>query len=216
MPLGIHPMRESFFRNSFLLLALWAALQPSRALAEFACSADVSYTWVKSPADSGHPDAVDHQATSETPAGRGGGRQGADSQAVKPNTPPPEPKPAVVRFASVQRAGLDEAGAKANLQVELQRQKVRASEQCKRDHESIGDCMATKLSSRASTLNSLGFSARAELEKALTRECSGQQGVCLSVDSTEPQCRQYGSGKAGDQAAADKKSPAKKPETKKK
>ena len=127
MPLGIHPMRESFFRNSFLLLALCGALQPCRALAEFACSADVSYTWVKSPPDSGHQEGGDRQTTTGTPAGKGSGHQGADSQGGKPSSPQPEPKPAVVRFASVQRAGLDEAGAKANLQVELQRQKVRAS-----------------------------------------------------------------------------------------
>ena len=206
-------MRESFFRHSFLFVSLCVALQPCRAVAEFACSADVSYTWVKGPPEPAPQEGGDQQAT---PGGSGGGRHGADSAGGKPTTPPAGPKPTIVRFATVQRAGLDEAGAKANLQTELDRQKARASEQCKRDHESIGDCMATKLSSRASTLNSLGFSARAELEKALTKECTTQQGTCLSVESGEPQCRQYGAAKPAEQGAADKKTPAKKPETKKK
>lgn len=203
MSLGIQIMRASFFRTALIIVAIYVAFRPFGVLAEFACSADVSYSWGKSAAE----------AAPQPPAATTRGK--ADPAPLKPQGAPSEPKPIIVRIAAVQRAGFDEAGAKVNLQLEVDRQKARASEQCKRDHESLGDCMATKLSARASTLNSLGFSARAELEKALTKECAAQQGVCLSVESSEPQCRPYGSTKPGDQAGGGK-SPAKKPESKKK
>lgn len=201
MSLGIQPMRNLFSR-SILFFAAAAVVAPVGVWAEVVCSSDVSYTWAKSGADEGGTggDAPAAPTSASTT------QQGSSSQ----------PTPTVVRFSAPQRAGLDEAGAKANLQIEVNRQKARASEQCKRDHESIGDCMATKLSARASILNSLSFSARAELEKALTKECSGQQGVCLSVDASEPQCRTISASKATEGESGDNKTPAKKPESKKK
>jgi outer membrane biosynthesis protein TonB len=78
------------------------------------------------------------------------------------------------------------------LLVEVNRQKARASEGCKREHESFGECLATKLSAKASVLNSLSFSARTQLEKALTTECQAQQGTCLGVEATDPVCRDVG------------------------
>lgn len=189
MLLGIQGM---CFRNSLLsvILAAFSGVFPSNELrAEFLCSTDISYTWVKSAAGGG---------VSGTPA------------------PSAAPKPTIIRYSGVQRLGRDEAGAKANLQIEVNRQKGRASDACKRDHESMGDCMATKLSSKASVLNSLGFSARAELEKALQEECKAQQGVCLSVEAAEPQCRDITPAKAADGGSAGKKSDPKKPESKKK
>jgi hypothetical protein len=76
------------------------------------------------------------------------------------------------------------------LNIELGRQKARASERCKRDHESFGECLATKLSVKGAVLNSLSFAARTRLEKALTEECQVQQGTCLAVESSEPVCRE--------------------------
>ncbi len=221
MSLGIQPMRTSFYSSLSLLVAVVAAALPlGIARAEVLCSADVSYTWVKSPPEQEKDDDDDDDPP---PTGKPGQKTPPGGQTAAPAAAPAaapdapsQPKPSVVRFAGVQRAGYDEAGAKANLQVELNRQKVRASEQCKRDHESLGDCLATKLSARASILNSLGFSARNELEKALQKECSTQQGVCLSVDSSDPQCRTLSAGKGSDGAAADKKNQGKKPESKKK
>ena len=217
MSLGIQPMRTPFSSLLSLLVAVVAAAVPvCAARAEVLCSADVSYTWVKSPPEQEKGDDDDD---APPPTGKPDQKTTPGGQTAAPAAAPDapsQPKPSVVRFAGVQRAGYDEAGAKANLQVELNRQKVRASEQCKRDHESLGDCLATKLSARASILNSLGFSARNELEKALQKECSTQQGVCLSVDSSDPQCRSLSAGKGPEGAAADKKNQGKKPESKKK
>ena len=201
--LGIQGMGVRILRYGSFLVAFLSAMVAASAHAEFVCSTDISYTWAKPPPPK--PPHVDPDMT------------GAAGHA-KASPPPaePTPKPTLIRFAGVQRYGLDEAGAKANLQIEANRQKARASEACKRDHESIGDCMATKLSTKSSTLNSLGFSARAELEKALTQECTDQQGVCLSVESSEPQCRDLTPAKAADAGAPGKKTDPKKPESKKK
>jgi hypothetical protein len=73
------------------------------------------------------------------------------------------------------------------------------------------------MSVQASVLNSLSFSARSELEKAIFDECREQQGSCASVDSTEPQCKEVVVAEAPAAAAADaKKGDAKKPDAKKK
>jgi hypothetical protein len=136
--------------------------------------------------------------------------------AVPPKTPPTGPSLSVVRLMAIERGGPDEQAAKAAVQVDGDRQKIRASEACKRDHESFGTCVALKMGARSSVLNSLSFSARAELEKALSEECRQQQGTCISVEVTEPKCREIVEAKPASAAPAegekktDKKADAKK------
>jgi hypothetical protein len=169
--------------------------------AEFACRSDVSYKWARvsknETGGSSSPTAGDAKGT----AGPSGSKEQAESL--------------IVRFMGIERVGKDEAEAKRSLEAEAGRQKVRASEICLREHEAFGACVATKLSMRSSVLNSLSFSARSELEKALTEECQGQQGRCLGVDLSEPVCRELVS--AEPTAASDAKKPdAKKSDAKKK
>jgi hypothetical protein len=90
----------------------------------------------------------------------------------------------------LERGGIDEAAARAALQMETDRQRIRATEACKREHEAFGTCVALKLSSRSTVLNSLSFSARSELEKALAEECRQQEGTCLGIEVSEPKCRE--------------------------
>lgn len=104
---------------------------------------------------------------------------------------------------AIEKGGVDEAAAKAAVQVDADRQRIRASEACKRDHESFGTCVALKMNAQSSVLNSLGFSTRAELEKALSEECRQQQGTCISVEVTEPKCREVSENKATGAAPAD-------------
>ncbi len=165
-------------------------------MAEFACRADVSYKWVRT-------DKNETTAGVPSPAGAG----------KTPPTPPgvaQQAEPLVVRFSGIERIGKDEAEAKRVLESEVSRQKVRASEICLRDHEAFGACVATKLSTKSSVLNSLSFSARAELEKALTAECQGQQGRCLGVEVSEAACRELVSAQPSPAPEA------KKPDAKKK
>ncbi len=144
--------------------------------AEFRCSADISYKWVKTPAaEVSRPEAPRGTSVGSTPT----------------SVPaPPTPEPAIVRLLGIERAGVDEATARGTLQMEADRQRIRASEACKREHESFGTCVALKMSSRSTVLNSLSFSARAELEKALAEECRHQEGTCVGVEVSEPKCRE--------------------------
>ena len=178
------------------------------ALAEFVCSAEISYNWQRqeSGADSASAapaGAPEPPAPVKAPAGKGSPVPPTPSPSPLP-PPPATPSLVKVRVASVERAGIDEAAAKTALAVEVNRQKSRASERCKHDHESFGECLATKLSAKAAVLNSLSFSTRAQLEKALTTECETQQGVCLGVDASEPVCRETGAPAAAAAQGKDK------------
>jgi len=169
-------MRARILSFYLPLVLLSSLLSAPEGIAEFKCSSDISYKWVKTqPAAA--PSLVGGGSLSHTPS---------------PTAVPPTgaPEPTIVRLMGLERGGIDEAAARAALQMEADRQRIRASEACKREHEAFGTCVALKMSSQANVLNSLGFSARSELEKALTDECRLQEGSCLGVDISEPTCRE--------------------------
>ena len=153
----------------------------SGAYADFACGAEVSYSWIRAGVPTPAP-----APNGTTPPGTGDQKNSGEISAK--DTPPPGST--IVRLGGIEREGLDEAAAKDKLQVEITRLKVRASEACRRDHESFGTCVTTKFSSNGAFLNSLGFSARKEVETALTDECKSQQGTCLGVVVTESPCKE--------------------------
>jgi hypothetical protein len=165
----------------YLPLAILSLLLISpEVTAEFRCTSDISYKWVKrQPAPTPHFEGVV----------KPGGQAQAPSPTLTP-PPPPTPEPTIVRLLGLERGGNDEASARAALQMESDRQRSRASDACKRDHEAFGTCVALKTNYHANILNSLSFSARLEVEKALSEECRHQEGTCLGVDVSEPQCRQ--------------------------
>lgn len=156
------------------LLSLLVSASPGSA--EFRCSADISYKWLKKPtAEVARPEAPRGPAVGPT---------------ATPVPPTPVQEPAIVRLLGIERAGVDEVTAKAALEMEADRQRIRASEACKREHEAFGTCVALKMSSRSTVLNSLSFSARSELERALADECRHQEGTCVGVEVSEPKCRE--------------------------
>lgn len=182
------------------------ALGAVEAQGEFRCSSDVSYTWNKTVSAPGDPSGG--PPPSAVPTG---------AAVTPPAAAATVPSLAVVRLMSIERGGPDEQSAKAAVQIDADRQRIRASEACKRDHESFGTCVALKMGARSSVLNSLGFSARTELEKALAEECRQQQGTCISVEVTEPKCREVSQGKPAAAAPAEgEKKPDKKADAKKK
>jgi hypothetical protein len=61
-------------------------------------------------------------------------------------------------------------------------------QRCKRAHESFGECVSIKLSTKSTVLNSLSFAARSQLEEALIQECQVSRGTCGSVTASEPAC----------------------------
>jgi len=168
----------------FSALALRVLAQPVSA--EVVCVAEVSYRWSKDQPTATGPGV----ATSGAALGTAG--SASSFKAVESAGPPGlagAPGEQRVRFAQVERKGQDERAVRAGLQIEVNRQKARAHERCKRDHESFGDCVSTKMSTKVGSLNSLSFSARSKVEEALIEECRIQQGRCVSIDSEEPACR---------------------------
>jgi len=196
-------MRVSFSRFALVLALTGISFSATPSVAEFRCAAEISYRWVKTPED---PPPV----PPGPPAALEKGKKDPPPAPTRP-PPPPTPEPAMVKMMGIERSGADEAAAKAALQVEADKQRIRASDLCKRDHESFGSCLATKLSNRASVLNSLSFKTRQELEKALSDECKRQQGTCISVEVSEAKCSEVGGTKAGGSPpVADKKADTKK------
>ena len=115
-----------------------------------------------------------------------------------------------MHFANVERKGEDEPAAKGALEIELARQRIKASEACKREHEAFGECLGAKFTSYKAVLASLGFSARRDFEKALSEECRGSVGSCTSVVTGDPVCKEIIVAAAPAAGEADKKADDKK------
>jgi hypothetical protein len=190
-------MAQKTLLSSVFFTALAHAVLAQPVRAEVACVAEVSYRWVKEQAA-----ATDAGSAASAPAKGGSGGSASAKAAESPA--PVEAGPAGgeqrVRFAQVERRGQDERSVKAGLQIEVSRQKSRAHDRCKRDHESFGDCVSTKMATKVGSLNSLSFSARSKVEEALIEECRIQQGRCVAIDSEEPTCRDLATGAAPEAA----------------
>ena len=180
--------------------SIYSATIVESAVAEVACSSEITYRWKRSSDSSsvsggeGAPGLVNPeslQATANPEAPSASQTPPVDSLSPQGGKKPVTDLPGEirVRYATVERRGEFEEVVRAGLTVELNRQKTRAQERCRRDHEAFGECVSTKLSTKTSGLNSLTFSARSELEKALVAECEVQHGSCLAVDSSELSCR---------------------------
>jgi len=153
------------YRHFFQVFSVIQILTVLPASAEWFCASEISYKWVKAPV------AIDPaQTASPSPAAAS--------------------EPTTVNFERIERSGSDQTAAKENLEVEVGRVKAQASDACRREHEAFGGCVAVKLAAHTSLLQALGFSARGELERALTSECRNQQGSCLSVVNTEAKCKE--------------------------
>jgi hypothetical protein len=182
---------RNFSRFFWLFCVFMSPATWMQVHAEVECSSEVFYTWTKQVGGeetSGEAHNEDMPTDAPSPA-TDTGKAGSPLPAGSPDGAKESRHGQTVRFFLAQRRGLDEAAAKNALQLEVQRQKARAAERCKRAHESTGECLTTKLSIKSSTLNSLSFSARAQAEKAILEECQVQQGRCLSVDASATTCR---------------------------
>ena len=106
---------------------------------------------------------------------------------------------AVIYFSSVQETGADEAAAKKALEESTVREKVKASDACKRLHENLAGCMSAKFASLANTLQNASFTARKQIEDAVVADCRGQQGTCLEIIASDPKCAEIKKESAEDE-----------------
>ena len=184
--MGIQMKYTRWLKKITILGALLFCIKGT-ASADHICQTTISYSWILK------------QALAVSPGIPEG--EGVKEPAVAATTP--EVKQ-TVHFGIVERGAVSIDDAKAALQKIVERWKVRASEVCSRDHESVSSCTAVKLESHASTLNALGFSARRELERSISQDCESQQGRCVEVLSSEPICREVVVAAAKDDGATGK------------
>ncbi len=116
-----------------------------------------------------------------------------------------EETPATVFWSRVEALGTDEKSAKEALIVAANAPKAAALSACKREHENVASCVATKFFSYATTLQNLSFSARKKLEEAIAADCTVAEGLCLEAKLGEPTCEE----KIAAPVAAGKDAPAK-------
>lgn len=91
-------------------------------------------------------------------------------------------------WTSLERNGADEKGSLSSLANAIAREKQKARKDCKKEHENLTGCIASKFDSMLSVFPKLSFSARKSLEEAITSDCTAQQGKCTEVTSTKAEC----------------------------
>ena len=181
---NLHPS-SSLARFCSLFLITLAVASPGHA--EFSCSAEISYSWLR---------------TEEPSSPSKGGA-----------TPSASPAPAAspteqlsVYVATVSANGGTEELAKAALAEPITKGKAVGLTRCKDEHENQARCVALKYTSMAQVLNSLGFTARKELEKTISSDCHRSTGHCISTTASEPICRTIVAAEPkAEEAAADGK-----------
>jgi hypothetical protein len=94
----------------------------------------------------------------------------------------------VAMWAKIERGATTEVESKTALNKATERERIKAEEYCKREHEDVSGCIATKLNSLQPTLSGLTFSARKKLEESLIDDCQRKQGSCIKVEIAEATC----------------------------
>ena len=112
-----------------------------------------------------------------------------------------QPKEGKKKSLEVEVSKLDvkaasEGKGKAYLEKKLSRAKTAAMEQCRKDHENVAGCVASKFKMMASVLRRMPFSARSSLETAINEDCKAAQGSCQSAEAGEIKCMATASGEA--------------------
>lgn len=93
-------------------------------------------------------------------------------------------------FQAVQAESVEEEQAKAKLQERAVRVKTQALEECRREHENVSGCIASRYQQMTSVSRHLTFSGRKELEKAIAEDCKLKQGKCKEASLSEPVCEE--------------------------
>ncbi|WKZ57498.1 MAG: hypothetical protein QY326_02205 [Bdellovibrionota bacterium] len=70
----------------------------------------------------------------------------------------------------------------------LEASQARALESCRSKHENLSGCVAAKMSSNTTLMNSLGFAAKKALQDAIVEDCKHQSGACSLVKIEDPKC----------------------------
>lgn len=91
-------------------------------------------------------------------------------------------------FAVVERVGASEDETKRILDEYVLREKGRAQERCREQHENLSGCIASRFASHGTVFSNLTFTARRALETAINEDCTALQGICGAAQATELVC----------------------------
>lgn len=158
---------ESFFKNCFITIATQFFVFASSSLADFSCTAGVSYKW--------RPAISIEQPKSEQ------GNEGKDGEKK-------EDTGVEVFFGTVQVSGATEEAAKAAIAEAINRAKTKADSACKDAHENQSKCIATKYTTNSTILHGLTFEQRKALQDGIKDDCLKANGNCLGSTATEHKC----------------------------
>lgn len=157
-------MRFVFSSCLVILMISLTALIPGALHAEFRCQADVSYVWKKTP----------------PVLEEGEKQQMSDEQE--------EPKRLV--FSQPFSEAETEEKARAKLESLVLRERGKAREACRREHENVSHCIGSKLESMRGVLDRSGFSVRQRLEESIQTDCEQKRGLCQKTEVSEYVCEE--------------------------
>ncbi|MCO6429471.1 MAG: hypothetical protein J5J00_01325 [Deltaproteobacteria bacterium] len=164
---GAMGITKFLLTNAVLLCLIWQAPQIARA--DFICRTEVAYRWKRSESAPAKPES------DETPA-------------ASPSSSEGEASPQEVFWRAVETSGAEEEAVRAKLTEAANQEKLPALEACRREHQNLSGCIASKYQGLAGSFTSLGFSARKALEEAVIQDCTKQQGECLEAVAKEIKC----------------------------
>ena len=125
-----------------------------------------------------------------------------------------------VFWLGVESRAATEELAKAALAERLGHEEPKAMADCRRLHENLTQCVATKFASVVSVLSNMSFASRKTLEDSVKSDCTSAQGVCGVAKTGEVSCSEIKvvepSPDAAAEGAAGEKKDDKKEKSKKK
>ncbi len=102
-------------------------------------------------------------------------------------------------FSGAEGVADTEEAARVALAERTSREEPKAIAECRRLHENLSQCVATKYASLGGVLGSMSFSSRKSLEDSIHKDCMAAQGVCTGSKLSEVKCQER---KAPEAAAA--------------
>lgn len=158
------------------LIFFVAFFYPLLSFGEFHCQDDIKISWKSKPEINEVPTTTNISPSSE----------------ATPSQTSPEVKSEF--YTQIYARGISEEEARTNLEKASATAKDKALRSCKNQHENLSGCSATKYSAMASIINNLSFSARKEIEKAISIDCQKNHGECISAEGTEVKCKEIVKG----------------------
>ncbi len=156
-------------KHFLAIIQFFLVFMTDAAHADFTCAADVSFKWQQDAEQPPAPVKADEKS---------------------PPAPAATSQPEDSFWARVEVKGKDEAQSKGALGERVVAEQAAAMRECRKQHENLAGCIGSKYYAMGSVLNTLGFTARKNLEDAIRSDCEKRQGKCLGASAGEAKCQE--------------------------